>query len=304
MIRDDIFMNQYLSYFFPNPRKGFALIGDTQRTMGYQILMGREANNDVERRTLVGEIAALEPDFVSILGDLVCWGQREKDWVYFDDVMRTLKEKRIPLVPVIGNHDYFIFRKKAESYLRDRFRELAQRTWWFKRWGKLALIILDSNKGPLGEKLWQDQLMWLAKTMQDCERDDSIKGILFLSHHPPFTNSMEIGPHKPTRECFLPHFYASKKTMIYFSGHCHAYERFNEKGKTFIVSGGGGGPRQPLRIGRFKRSEDLFGKTRFRPFHYIWCEHQDDGLKLTVRGIEKKEPQTRVMEEIFYPWND
>jgi hypothetical protein len=57
----------------------FALLGDTQRTMLYQVLMGRERDNHHERSFLVQEIHQRQPDFLGILGDLVCYGEKQTD---------------------------------------------------------------------------------------------------------------------------------------------------------------------------------------------------------------------------------
>ncbi|MBY0516821.1 MAG: metallophosphoesterase [Bacteriovoracaceae bacterium] len=278
-------------------KSGFVLIGDTQRTMAYQVLMGREFNNDPERRVLLNEIAALSPDFLGVLGDLVTYGQFKSDWDYFDSVMKPIREKKISVLPIVGNHDYFLFSRSALPYLKARFDLLRTKTWHSFRYGNCALITLDSNAFRLKHS-WHTQISWYQEQMSLFENDPTIEHILVFSHHPPFTNSLEIRPHRPSREEILPTFLKSKKATGYFTGHCHAYERFMVEGKTFVVSGGGGGPRQPLLTGRWQRSKDQYAGKWIRPFHYLHFTIVNNKLQFTVHGLEKGERATRILETV------
>jgi len=65
--------------------------------------------------------------------------------------------------------------------------------------------------------------------------------------------------------CFEP-AKAHKKVRALFSGHVHAYERFEEDGIELVVSGGGGAPRMEVRDGL--RARDLYAGGPVRPFHY------------------------------------
>lgn len=289
---------------FPIPTdKGFVLIGDTQKTMFYQILMGRESNNHNEREILIDSISKMRPDFVMILGDLVSYGQSHGDWNYFDEIMAPLRAQNLPIFPVMGNHDYFFSIKRSLPKLLQRFSILNKKTWYSFTYGNLGIISIDSNKNILGKTNWDKQLQWINQEINHFEINPDIKGIMMMGHHPPYTNSFEVFPHGPTKKDILPLFFQSKKTMLYFSGHCHAYERFEVSGKTFIVSGGGGGPRQPLRLGRWQRFKDQFQGSRMRPFHYIWCGPTESGVTLTIIGGEKGMTSPSIVEKVPYTFS-
>lgn len=134
----------------------------------------------------------------------------------------------------------------------------------------------------------------------DAARD--VRGLVFFGHHPPYTNSWEVGPHVATRRDILPIFHRAKKSLGYVSGHCHAYERFEDRGKTLLVTGGGGGPRQPLRRGIFARSVDCYPGGVLRPFHYLSIRIADSGLEVEVRGLEKGERVLRTLERFALGW--
>ena len=279
-----------------------AIIGDMQRTMGYQRLLGRERDNDAQRRALLRDIEQRDVGCIVLAGDLVTFGDSARDWAYFDDVMAGVRGRDVPTLPVLGNHDYFVFRRCALPHLHKRFPRLASATWYVERLGPLALVIIDSNRGPLGRALWESQRAWLAEQVATLDAAPDVRGVLFFGHHPPFTNSWEVGPHAPTRRDLLPIFHDTHKSLAYVSGHCHAYERFQDRGKTFLVTGGGGGPRQPLRRGMFARSVDAYPGGVIRPFHYLSLEVTDRGIDVEVRGLDKGECGLRTIERFGLPW--
>src|SRR5205823_2004623 len=103
------------------------------------------------------------------------------------------------------------------------------------------------------------------------------------------------------QKAFLPGFYAARKTLAFITGHAHAYERFQERGRTFVVSGGGGGPRVKLLEGKDARHRDLFAGPSPRPFHYLLIEQGNEGLDVAVRGFDKGE-QVRVIDRFTLPF--
>jgi hypothetical protein len=86
------------------------------------------------------------------------------------------------------------------------------------------------------------------------------------------------------------------------TGHAHAYERFEECGRTFVVSGGGGGPRVELLSGAEARHRDLHTAGSPRPFHYLLVEQDASGARVTVRGLDKGETEARVIDRFELPF--
>src|SRR5262249_50640384 len=83
----------------------FAVVGDLQRTSGVELW--RESNAP-ERRLVVSRLAEERPDFVAVLGDLVFHGSSPIDWAEFDDLTEPLRSAAVPVLPVLGNHDYWL----------------------------------------------------------------------------------------------------------------------------------------------------------------------------------------------------
>ena len=74
------------------------------------------------------------------------------------------------------------------------------------------------------------------------------------------------------------------------SGHVHGYERFRERGRTFIVTGGGGGPRVEYQTGSEAPYLPAYVPDRDdgkrRAFNYVVLEDGGQRLLGTVKCLE------------------
>lgn len=263
----------------------FAVVGDLQRTSRAEFW--RESNPE-ERRRLVAEIAARGPDFVVGLGDLVFQGSSQADWRAFDALTAPLREAGIPILPILGNHEYWLRPRIALRNFFGRFPTLDGRHWHADTYGSLGLLFLDSNERQLGREAWREQEAWLGETLARFDADTAVAGVVVFSHHPPYTNSTVTGDELHVRRTFVPPFAAAKKTIAMISGHVHSYEHFLREGKSFLVAGGGGGPRVRLARGAARRhDDDLFDGPELRHFHFLACTPGASGLDVEVVGLEK-----------------
>jgi len=263
----------------------FAILGDLQRTSCVEFW--RESNPEESRR-LVAEIAARGPDFVVGLGDLVFRGSSRRDWARFDALTAPLRDASIPVLPILGNHDYWARRGPALRNVFARFSRLATSRWYAETYGILRLVFLDSNERALGAAAWREEAAWLESELSRADEDEAAKGVVVFVHHPPYTNSTVTGDELPVQRAFVPLFAAAKKTIAMISGHVHSYERFVRGGKTFLVAGGGGGPRVRLASGAARRhADDVFDGPEVRPFHFLLCRPAASGLEVEVVGLEK-----------------
>lgn len=272
-----------------------AIVGDTQRTLAVERLLGREPN-DAERERLIAAIAADRPDLLVHLGDAVAIGSSAADWAYFDRLMTPIRDAGIPVLAVFGNHDYWGVRSVARTALESRFPELGRSHWYTGRYAGLLLVWLDSNRRKLSDEDWDRQSRWFKEQLDDADRDGGTKGVFVFCHHPPYTNSRATGDEADVQEAFLPAFFASHKAVVLVAGHTHAYERFERHGKTFVVSGGGGGPRVRLLEGDAARHPDLFRGPSPRPFHYLLLELRGRGVEVEVKGFDKGEGAVRIID--------
>jgi hypothetical protein len=202
-----------------------AVVGDTQRTLPVERLIGRE-QNDAERARLVAAIAGERPDLLVHLGDAVAVGSSAADWAYFDRLMAPVRDAGIAVLPVFGNHDYWGFRPIATAAFGSRFPSPGESRWYSRQHGGLRLVWLDSNRRKLSADDWARQRRWFEDELDDADRDPGTRAALVFCHHPPYTNSTATGDEADVQEAFLPAFFASRKAVAMVTGHAHAYERF------------------------------------------------------------------------------
>jgi 3',5'-cyclic AMP phosphodiesterase CpdA len=183
------------------PRTAFVVIGDTQRSLwAEEHLLGRE-QNELDRPRLIDQLAREEnPAFVVHLGDLVA-AASPPHWRYFDELMKPLADAKIPILPVLGNHEYFGEGRDPSRSARRRHPELARGGHYAKRWGRLGLVWLDSN---LTGRRATRQAEWLARTLTELEEAPGIAGTLVFIHHPPVTNGVDRSGHESVRDELLP----------------------------------------------------------------------------------------------------
>jgi len=279
-----------------------ALLGDPQRTLWVERLAGRE-QNDEARGALVQDLAAQRPGLVVLLGDLTSNGGMRSEWDRFDDLFAPIRGAGIPVLALLGNHDYWGGVDDALANAAARFPQLGRQRWYLRAHGRLALVLLDSNEPQLGEARWAAQRDWYCRTLAALDSDPAVAGVLVLAHHPPYTNSRTTGDEEHVQRAFLPAFFAARKTLAFVAGHAHAYERFEERGRTFVVSGGGGGPRVKLSAGVGARHRDLSATGSPRPqVHYLLVEQDASAARVTVRGLDKGDTEARVIDRFELPF--
>ena len=144
-------------------------------------------------------------DALLIAGDLTDYGLPEEAQV----LGRELSVVRIPIVAVLGNHEYWLSRRPALANFFERFPQLRGRHWYALTYGELGLVFLDSNLRWLAGARWREQLGWYRRLLAQWDADPSIRGVLVLLHHPPFTNSRVTSDTIHVQRDFVPPFAAS-----------------------------------------------------------------------------------------------
>lgn len=285
------------------PKTGrFAIASDFQRTSRAEVW--RESNRE-ERGILLEAIAREEPELLLMLGDLVFCGSSASDWREFDALSAPIREAGIPVLAVPGNHEYWVAPRAGLRNFQARFPLLEEKRWQTRSWGPLALVLLDSNRRFLPPALWEEQVRFYEEEVARADADPETRGTLVLAHHPPFTNSSVTSDELHVQQSFVPSFHAARKTLAMLSGHVHSYERYERGGKTYLVTGGGGGPRVRLQTGSRRRHEDdLFEGPAVRFFHYLLATLSPDGIDVEMRGLAKGEKLFETMDRFRLPWPD
>ncbi|MFZ0452164.1 MAG: metallophosphoesterase [Ignavibacteriaceae bacterium] len=279
-----------------------ALAGDLQRTTVWELMIGRE-QNDVEREKIIKNIASQDPGALILLGDMVSNGSDLNEWIYLKNLLEPVVKENIPIIPVLGNHEYW-GNDSVALYNAGKVFPVFQKSHWFTvRYGNIVFIILDSNRDNMSEDKWSEQRAWFENKLKFYDSDSSVKGTIVCLHHPPYTNSIVTGDNINVQEAFVQPFINSEKTMAMITGHAHTYERFHKKGKMFIVSGGGGGPRVLLKTGP-NVNKDLVNLPSPRPFNYLLLYSKPDGIKIVAKGLKKGSSNFFTIDDFSIPFNN
>ncbi len=263
----------------------FVIIGDSQRLMFLESFYWEfwGEHNEKETKALFKEIAKRKPDFVLHLGDFVNKGSSSSAWSDFEEDTKPIIEANIPIIPLLGNHEYFGNVCKTMKIYQEHFPIMLGRTWNSFIYKGIGIIVFNSNFDELSEAENNEQLQWYRSELKAMESDTAISKIIIAVHHPFFTNSKIVSPGEELNKYYLNSFLKNSKTAAAFSGHCHSYEKFLKNDKYIIVSGGGGGARQKLNIDKSSRKyKDLFDGAEKRFFHFLYVKVYENHLLIEV----------------------
>ncbi|MFA6541079.1 MAG: metallophosphoesterase [Bacteroidota bacterium] len=259
-------------------------VSDTQQPLWIETFRLRDTGNEQATRLIYSAIANdSSAAMLFHLGDITAIGMFDAYWEPFDDFQSHL---RIPVHPVLGNHDYFFIAGLALPQFQKRFHGFSTTTWYTTVINHVAVIALNSNESQLTDEEKMLQRRWYHEQLWNLNADSTVSAIIVVCHHSPFTNSTIVSPNKFVQHEFVTPFMMYDKCKIFISGHAHAYEHFRKNGKEFLVIGGGGGLLHPLMTGADERFQDLFSRTispRF--FHYSECTIQKDTIRFTVKAL-------------------
>jgi Icc-related predicted phosphoesterase len=269
----------------------FVAYGDTRFTDPTDT----EASNPEARRTLVGAIADERPAFVSIGGDIAYRGANPKDWIIWDSETALWRERKIPVLPALGNHDLKGDESAALSNYFQRFPEIDHNRYYSVRAGNLLMLVLDSaldeNAGAQGS--------WLNAKLDSVSAD--VDFVFIVLHHPPYTSSSDAkkfgGGHSArSPEQGLARMLEQRQEhlrarIVVFSGHVHNYERHEHGGIPYFVTGGGGAHAYPIE----RHAGDLFQSKEIN-YHYLLGQVDGRTLKITMRRLQLKNQQASWTE--------
>jgi 3',5'-cyclic AMP phosphodiesterase CpdA len=244
-------------------------VGDLQRTSLFERLVFLREQNDEAREAVVRRIAEERPARLVLLGDLVFDGADEGDWQRFDRLLLPVRRRGIETLALLGNHEYFGDTERGLRAFFSRFPRPEDRRWQLIRFRQAAVILLDSNFDQLSERERDEQDSWYRAQLAALDADAGIQLVIVACHHPPYTNSTVVRADEEVRQRFVKPFMSSRKAALFVSGHCHSYEHFVRDGRHFVVTGGGGGPRQRLKQNPAAREiEDHYRGPSIREFHF------------------------------------
>jgi hypothetical protein len=238
------------------------------------------------REVVLRAIAAERPVAVLHSGDLVFYGDSAYDWSRLDRELDVLREKSIPFLPALGNHEVTGRLPRALANYFARFTLLDGR-WYEQRIGPVAFLVTDTNFGSLSTDERRRQEGWFLERLAATDRDESVRLVVVIGHHPAYTNALSHGPDEQVRRRFVQPALRHAKARFFLAGHVHAYERFVIDGRTFVTSGGGGAPLMSVRTGPDAAIPDAYAGARERSFHYLRATIESDRLRIDVVMLDR-----------------
>lgn len=261
-----------------------AFAADTQAPMFVETILLRSHNNRKATKLLFEDVLQRHPAAFFLLGDLVNLGYSIRQWRPIDRYVEALRTAGIPVHAILGNHEVMARPREGMRKFQERFPD-HQPTGYVVCLGEVAVVLVNSNFSTLSVNEDVTQTLWYQKTLEALDEDNRISFIITGCHHSPFTNSRIVKRSKDVEEKFVPHYLRSRKSCLFLSGHCHAYEHYKVEGKDFLVIGGGGGLKQPLRQGLGTLADVALD---YKPlFHYVTVTLQGDALQVTSYHIKK-----------------
>lgn len=268
--------------FIPTHAVTIAVIGDQQRTSPFEVW--RETNSI--HGQLVRQVVRAKPSALVLLGDQVFQGDNQDDWKFYDRMMRPVQRAQIPVFPLLGNHEYFGMDRVMLENMSTRFPGMTYR-YYVVVIDSIAFVMLDTNFDEYHRDSTATMRRWYIERMQELTADPAVRCIVTCGHHPPYTNSSIVMPDRIQQEYFVPIFLRSPKARLWLSGHVHAYEHFRHGNVHFVVSGGGGGPRQFLRLDSLTHSDhDIYRGGPIRPFHYLSLSRSESSICVSMIPLE------------------
>jgi Icc-related predicted phosphoesterase len=260
-----------------------AFVSDTQKPMWIETLWLKSNRNAEATKLIFSDIVNERPACLFILGDVVSLGRKEKRWTDLDQYLAVLRNEKIPVYAILGNHDVMGNAKIGEMEFKKRFPDEVN-TGFFKVIDSTAIVLLNSNFKTLSAAALKQQQDFYARSLDSFDKDPAIKVIIVTCHHAPYSNSKIVGSNAAVQQSFVPLYIQSRKAKLFITGHAHDFEYFNIQGKIFLTLGGGGGLHQPLKTG--PNSLPNLAVGYIPQFHYLLIIRNGDQLALTSRMLK------------------
>ena len=276
-----IIMNSVVETFGQNLSTQIAFISDTQAPMWIEDLFLRNHNNIEATKILFDDVIKKAPRNIFILGDVVNLGYKTNRWKSVDKFLLSTKSHKIPVYAVLGNHELMGNHRRGEYNFQSRFPEHVP-SGYVIRIDSVAIVLLNSNFHKMDSLQIKKQDNWYSSALASLENDPDVKKILVCCHHSPYSNSRLVGSNYLVQEKFVKPFFQAQKTKLFLSGHAHLFQHFKKEGKDFLVIGGGGGLKHPVKSLLMEDESKGYAPL----FHYLLIELHGSLLKNTSRKIK------------------
>jgi hypothetical protein len=257
------------------------------------------ATNPSVRQALVVRVAKENPDAVLLNGDVPWHGGDEADYSVFKAETKAWRDAHLRVYPALGNHEFAQCEPQQclENWCR-AFPELQGSRWYSVQLGtQIYVIVLDSDASLLPGS---EQARWLEAELASLPQ--GVKFALITMHHPPVADVQTklFVDHNPRpNEIALSNLLeTNRKNRVKFvvlAGHIHNYERFEQNGVVYLVSGGGGAVPYPVE----RTSADAYQDPSFPNYHYLKFVLAGETLKATMYRLIDPRASTWEVKDTF-----
>jgi Icc-related predicted phosphoesterase len=172
-------------------------------------------------------------------------------------------EAEIPFWITWGNHD--LDTPDRIAAIDEVFDDPPR--WTTHRWGNVLVVILDSTQPDSDH-----QIDFLTQTLADTDLPTIV-----VFHHPPYSCGL-YGHDEIIQQNWVTRF--DEEVFLVLSGHEHNYQRFEDSGTTYVVTGGGGAALTELRDCPTDGPEAVAAESTH---HFLILDQGDD---VTVSVVE------------------
>jgi hypothetical protein len=255
-----------------------------------------KVTNPKVRRILVQKISEEHPNAVLMNGDVPYSGDVVNDYVVYKSETQIWRDEHLHVFPALGNHEFHGDPNEALEHWWNAFPELRNRRWYSVQMGdSIYTIALDSNTSLLKGS---DQWNWLNAQLMNLPK--TTRFVILSLHHPPvadFQTRYEVSHNPRPNEIALRDYLESiapqiKAKIVVSAGHIHNYERIEQKGITFLVSGGGAA--SPVKVDR--AADDIYQDPGFPNYHFVEFVLNGDVLDAKMVRLADPDAETPTWE--------
>lgn len=239
------------------------------------LLYGDTRSNPTAHAAIVNAMRREGPDFVVHTGDLLADGRSDRQWNDFFSIERDLLRDTV-FIPVVGNHEL----RNSSRLGIENFRRYVNcpppdaprpELDYVVRFGNVRMILANAYDD------WSSAPMraWLEAHLAQARRDGPDDFLLVITHW----GMHSSGPHgenRSLRAAGLPEMFRRYGVDLVVAGHDHVYERGEERGLRYIVTGGSGAPLYS------RRAEHDYTRVFAAQHHYVRVDAEGDKLDFTA----------------------
>ncbi len=253
------------------------------------------ATNPRVRKWLVEQIARERPAAVLLNGDVPLSGSDADDYAVYRTETQPWRDAHLRIFPALGNHEFH--GPDPQQCLENwwhAFPELRNRRWYSTQLGsRLYFLMLDSDTSLLAGS---EQSQWLQA--QIAQLPASVDFVVISLHHPAVADiqtHIEVSHNPRPNEIALRDLLSNvaprtHAKFIVSAGHIHNYERHEENGVVYLVSGGGGA--KPYMVER--TIGDFFKSNLFPNYHYLKFTLEGNTLRAVMWRVA--DPEARILQ--------